>query len=175
MHCLGYKNHKQRYSSLISNLFVINIPPCLFDFFYIKPSTRCTWSVPKQARCGPFSPKAEYISSQKYTSAEYVGGRASQSDSFRSKPILEWPCTFYSNLLLLMVIPETVLNKSCRIVLFNHLTITVQFILTFIGNLTRERMWHLNDSNILMHSHSETLKLWQWQCVKWLAILLQRF
>ena len=43
------------------------------------------------------------------------------------------------------------------------------------GILTRESMLHLNDSNRLAHSDSETLKLWQWQCDKWLAILLQKF
>ena len=44
--------------------------------------------------------------------------------------------------------------------------------LFFKGILTRESMLHINYSNTLVHSHSETLKLWQ--CDKGLAILLQK-
>ena len=41
------------------------------------------------------------------------------------------------------------------------------------GILTCESILHLNDSNILLHSHSGALKLWRWQCDKWMLNLLQ--
>ena len=39
---------------------------------------------------------------------------------------------------------------------------------------TRECMWHINDNNTSLHSHSETLQLRQWQCDKSPAFLLHK-